>query len=209
MRSTKWGRIVSVGFVLVTSLVAAPTLRAQQGAAALIGQRAELADAEIESLLWNSLDTPPTFTDHGDGIFSLSRTFSPETSERLLSALNREGSEKATSTFFIMAAGQSIPTPVTPTTCIHSALSNTNLPYNYWLVVLNLGSQNVTRTTSLKLTGPGQRFNRSTSVTYNANGIWAVWYKPATGVGTAGTYTFEAAVSGGGSFAIRSFAVRP
>ena len=47
------------------------------------------------------------------------------------------------------------------------------MPYNYWVVVLNLGSQNLSRKTTLALSGPN-KFNRSVVVNYGANGIWGV-----------------------------------
>jgi hypothetical protein len=192
-------------------LAAAPAVYATEDAAARNLQQ-ETRALQIETLfgqLLDSAEVTPVYTDLGNGFHSLSITLKPEARERLLAALRSgESGDKAT-TFFLLAAGQQLTPPSNPSTCIHAALSLTNASYNYWVVVLNLGSQNLTRTTSVKLAGPGRNFNKSIQATYNAGGIWAVWYNPAGGVNKAGIYTYTATVSGAGSFVTRSFAVNP
>jgi len=193
-------------------LAAVPAAYATESAAATHDRLQESRALQIETLFGQLLDSAaatPVFTDLGDGFYSLSITLRPEARERLLAALRSgESGDKAT-TFFLLAAGQQLTAPTNPSVCIHAALSLTNAAYNYWVVVLNLGSQNLTRTTSVKLAGPGKNFNKSIQATYNAGGIWAIWYNPGSGVNKAGIYTYTATVSGAGSFVIRSFAVTP
>ncbi len=215
MKNQKIRRWLRVGLVLAGLLIVVPAaFAAGDGRDRL----RESGAAEIEGLLQQYVDlsgATPVFTDYGDGFYSLSVTLDPATRERLLAAANPgeaaedTGDKRAPVNLTLLAGGQSLSAPSTPTVCIHAALSNTTLVYNYWMVVLNLGSQDLVRTTSFKLTGPGLTFNRSFSVTYQANGIWAVWFNPAASVRNPGFYTYVASVTGLGNFTSRTFAVNP
>lgn len=168
---------------------------------------------ELEALFGEILGPSheaPVFTDLGGGFYSLSIALSPEAREGLLAPLRSgDPDEKAVQTFFVISAGQAPTTPPNPIATTHGALSDTTFPYTYWIIVLNLGNQNVTRTTTAKLTGPGLKFNRSVQATYNAGGIWVIGFRPGVGAGAPGVYTFQATVAGAGSLTTRSFAVRP
>jgi len=124
-----------------------------------------------------------------------------------LSSLVHEGIDGKAVAYYFLAAGQSLTPPANPGALIHAALSNTQLGYNYWGVVVNLGSD-VTRNTTFKLTGPGRTFNRSAPFLYRANSIWFYWYS-ASSVGTPGFYHFVSTVAGAGTFTIHTFAVNP
>jgi hypothetical protein len=173
-------------------------------------------DEEIGTLFEQHLGVKPeapVFTDLGDGFFSLSYPLSPEMREKLLVAVQSETSTeltgKAAQTLFVISVGQAPTTPSDPITTTHGALSDTTFPYTYWIITLNLGRQNVTKATTLKLTGPGLKFTRSANVVYGANGIWVVGYRPDGGVRTPGVYTLQGTVAGGGSITVKSFAVNP
>lgn len=164
---------------------------------------------EIQELLGTSPEAP-VFTDLGGGFHSLSIALRPEMRERLLAALGTgEATGKAAQTLFVLSAGQAPTSPSNPIATTHGVLSDTTFGYNYWLIVLNLGNQNVTRTTTVKLTGPGLKFNKSVQATYPAGALWVIGYSPGRGVGTPGIYTYQATVAGGGSITTKSFAVRP
>jgi hypothetical protein len=77
-----------------------------------------------------------------------------------------------------------------------------------WIITLNLGTQTLSRKTTVALSGP-RKFTSSAIVNYGANGIWGVWYNPGVGVGTPGIYTLKGTVDGGGSATTKSFAVNP
>jgi hypothetical protein len=196
---------------LTAFLATVPALHAAGDEIAVRGHQLEGKALEIETMFGQLLDSnhaTPVFTEYGDGFYSLSIALRPEDRERLRAALAPGDTEKAPQTFFVLAAGQQLTAPSNPSTCIHAALSNTNLSYNYWVVVLNLG-QSVTRTTTAKLNGPGKKFTKSFQTNYGGNAIWAVWYNPSSGVTTPGVYTFTATLAGNGSATVRSFAVRP
>jgi hypothetical protein len=116
--------------------------------------------------------------------------------------------KKPPSTFFVLATGQQLTSPADPRVCIHASVSLTNAPYNYWVVVLNLGTKEVRAATTLKLSGPGLKFNKSAPAAYGANSIWVLWYNPENGVGQPGVYTLQATASGA-SATTKSFAVNP
>jgi hypothetical protein len=167
---------------------------------------------EVEALvgqLGGSGGEAPVFTDLGNGFYTVSMTLPPGARERFLEAMGPEEQEKAASTLTVISVGQAPVLPSTPVTTTHGALSDTTFPYTYWIITLNLGPQTVTKTTTLKLTGPGLKFNRSNQVVYGANGIWGVGFRPGSGVGTPGIYTLQGSVSGGGSMTNKSFAVNP
>lgn len=193
-------RLLPVCLSLVVLLAGVPAAR---------GQQQEVRALDLESSLQQlleSTDAEAVYTDLGDGFHSVSVALSPEARERFLATLGSDGAEKALP-FYLLASGQQLTDPANPSVCIHASLSSVSAPYNYWLVVLNLSSQNVTRTTTVKLTGPGLKFSKAVSATYNANGIWAVWYNPGVGVGRAGLYTLKASVASAGTFVIRTYAV--
>ncbi len=162
----------------------------------------DLAGAEHEE---------PVFTDLGGGFYSVSMALSPALRQRFEDALRTEdpaGKAQAPS-LTVISVGQATALPDTPITTSHGALSDTTYPYTYWVITLNLGNQTVTKTTTFKLTGPGLKFNRSVPVTYGAGGIWGIGFRPGSGVGTPGIYTFQGLVSGGGSITTKSFAINP
>jgi hypothetical protein len=211
MKSREFRRLLLVGLVLAGLLSAVPAVFAAESGA---DRLRESGAAQIESLLQQYGDfngATPVFTDYGDGFFSLSVELDPATRERLLAAVDEDGAadKRAPASLAFLAAGQSVSAPAAPSFCIHAALSNTMLPYNYWMVGVNLGNQSLARTASFKLTGPGLTFNRSFSVTLHANAFWAVWLIPGTGVGTPGFYTYTGTVSGLGSFVTHTFAANP
>jgi hypothetical protein len=211
MKNRAFRRLLLTGLVLAGLLIVVPAAFAAGNGA---DRQLESGAAQMESLLGQYVDlhgAAPVFTDYGDGFYSLSVQLDPADNDRLLAAVDADGAadKKAPASLTLLAGGQSLSSPTTPTACIHAALSNTTLTYNYWVVVLNLGTQNVTRTTSFKLTGPGLTFNRSFSVPYGANGIWVTWYNPAASVRNPGLYTYVASVTGLGSFTSRSFAINP
>ncbi len=150
--------------------------------------------------------------DLGGGFYAYSIPLTPELRARLLAAIPAEGATggvEAAQTFFAISAGQSPAPPTDPITTQHGALSDVTFPYNYWFIVLNLGTKDVRRKTTLKLSGPGLKFNRSFQFTYPKNGIWLVGHFPNAGAGVPGVYTFQATVDTGGSITNKSFAVFP
>jgi len=151
------------------------------------------------------------FQDLGGGLYAYPIPFTPEMRERLLAAIPAEEpiGGKAAQTFFAISAGQSPAPPTDPITTPHGALSDATFPYQYWFIVLNLGTRNLTRRTTFKLSGPGLKFNKTFNFTYNANGIWLVGYFPNAGVRVPGVYTYQATVEGGGTITNKSFAVLP
>jgi hypothetical protein len=173
----------------------------------------EAMTREVETLfgqLGGLGEEAPVFTDLGGGFYTVSMTLPPGTRERLLEAMSPEEQEKmAAASLTVISVGQAPALPPSPVTTTHGALADTTYPYTYWIITLNLGAQTVTKTTTLKLTGPGLKFNRSTQVTYGANGIWGVGFRPGGGMGTPGIYTLQGSVSGGGSITTKSFAVHP
>jgi hypothetical protein len=209
MKTREFRRLLLVGLALAGLLIATTAFAAGDGAARLH----ESGAADIEGLLQQYVDfngATPVFTDYGDGFYSLSATLDPAARDRLLAAVAPEGTgDKKTPVpaLTLLAAGQSLSPPASPAVCIHAPLSETTLVYNYWVVVLNLGSQNVAKTTSFKLTGPGLTFNKSFLPTYKANGIWVVWYNPASSVHNPGFYTYVATVAGIGGFTSRTYAI--
>jgi hypothetical protein len=195
---------LAVFFGLALCLMLAPAAGAQE-----LARSVEVDALNVESMLQELLasnEVTPIFENLGGGFHAMSITLPEETRDRLMEALSL-GEDKA-GAFQVLAAGQMVSTPSNPSTLIHAALSDTRLGYNYWVVVLNLGST-VNKKTTLSLTGPGRKFNQSGTFTYGGNGIWAVWYNPGVGVGTPGTYTLKATVTSGGTVTTRSFAVSP
>ncbi|HXU29466.1 MAG TPA: hypothetical protein VN851_02720 [Thermoanaerobaculia bacterium] len=187
---------------------AAPAARA----AAFAAPETENRAAQIENLLGEVLGSnlaTPQYADHGGGLHSLFVPLDAQQTERL-GGLLREGDGvegQAGPAYYFLAGGQSLTPPTSPSAMIHAALSNTRLGYNYWVIVVNLGTD-VTRNTTFKLTGPGRTFNRTFSLQYRANGIWTYWFT-APSVNTAGFYHFLPTVAGAGTFAIHTFAVNP
>jgi hypothetical protein len=175
------------------------------------GQREEKV-LQIETMfeeLLGSSDLTPTFAEHGNGFYSLSASLEPEARERLLEAFNSGVPTDKATTFFVLSVGQQLTNPSNPATCLHAALSNVNAAYNYWVVVLNLGNQSLARTTTVKLNGPGRKFNKSIVANYPSGSIQVVWYNPGVGVGQPGIYTFTGSVSGAGQSVTKSFETQP
>lgn len=173
----------------------------------------EAVTREVEALfgdLGGMGGEAPVFTDLGGGFYTVSMSLPQGVREYLLEAMSTEEREKAAAaSLTVISVGQAPTLPPNPITTTHGALSDTTYPYTYWIITLNLGSQNVTKSTTLKLTGPGLKFNRSTQVTYGAGGIWGVGFRPGGGVGVPGIYTLQGTVSGAGSITTKTFAVNP
>ncbi|HKV07046.1 MAG TPA: hypothetical protein VJ725_02840 [Thermoanaerobaculia bacterium] len=204
MKKLRFRCPLAVFLGLALCLMLAPAAPAQE-----LARSVEVDAFNVESMLQELLasnEVTPAFENLGGGLVAMSVPLPEETRERLMEALSL-GEDKA-STFQTLATGQMVSTPSNPSTLIHAALSDTRLAYNYWVVVLNLGST-VTKKVTLSLSGPGRKFNTSANVTWGGNGIWAVWYNPNVGVGTPGIYTLKATVASGGTVTTRSFAVNP
>lgn len=210
MRIKKLGRAFQwAGFGLVALLIAASAARAADDGDATGGLRTEAQAAQVENLFGELLGSnlaTPEYTDHGGGLHSLSISLDPSQREFLSSLLSKGTGDKAVNYYFL-AGGQSLTPPANPAALLHAALSNTQLGYNYWVVVVNLGSD-VTRKTTFKLIGPGRTFNRTFSLLYRANTIWFYWHS-APSVGTPGFYRYLSTVAGAGTFTIHTAAVNP
>ena len=202
-------------FALIGLTLAGFLIGSSGSALAAPGNDVQLGDGQdLESLLGQfagSFQEAPVFTDLGGGFYSLSMPLSPEVRESLLETLGSdEPAEKAqASKLAVISVGQAPVLPPNPITTTHGALSDTTFPYTYWVITVNLGTQTVTKSTTFKLTGPGLKFNRTVPVIYGANGIWGIGFRPGSGVGTPGVYTFQGSVSSGGSATTKSFAVHP
>ncbi len=209
MKELGFLRLVLFGITLVGLLIFAPA----QGQATGREPQGEAMTQELESLLGSvgdSAHAAPVFTDLGGGFYTVYIPLSPEMRDRFREAASlNEQNEKAQASLTVISVGQAPVLPPTPVTTTHGALSDTTYPYTYWVITLNLGTQTVTKSTTLKLTGPGLKFTRSASVVYGANGIWGVGYRPGAGVGVPGIYTLQGSVSGGGSITTKTFAVNP
>lgn len=211
MRKHGLRRSVLFGITLAGLLIFAPASGRAADRGAGSTPRSEAMTQEIESLLGpvvGSAHEAPVFTDLGGGFYTVYIPLSPEMRERFLEAASLER-DKAQSSLTVISVGQASALPPTPVTTTHGALSDTTFPYTYWIITLNLGSQTVTKSTTLKLSGPGLKFNSSAAVVYGANGIWGVGYRPGVGVGVPGIYTLQGTVSGGGSITTKTFAVNP
>jgi hypothetical protein len=190
-------------------LIAASVARAASNGDATRGLKTEAQATQVENLIGELLGSnlaTPEYTDHGGGLHSLSISLDPAQRERL-NSLVHEGTVGKATAYYFLAGGQSLTPPSNPAALIHAALSNTQLGYNYWVVVVNLGSD-VTRNTTFKLIGPGRTFNRTFPLLYRANSIWFYWYS-ASSVDTPGFYHFVPTVAGAGTFAIHTAAVNP
>ncbi len=212
MKKLEFRRSVLPGLAMVGLLFIAPATLCAADAAHV--QREAITQA-VETLLGQSTGfghEEPVYTDLGDGFYSLSMALPPKVQASLLEAMRSSeitGEAAQAQSLFVISVGQAPVLPPTPITATHGALSDTTFPYTYWIITLNLGSQTVTKSTKLKLTGPGLKFNRSVNVTYGANGIWGIGYSPGSGVRTPGVYTLQGTVSGGGSITTKSFAINP
>jgi hypothetical protein len=211
MRKYGLRRSVLFGITLAGLLIFAPAYGRAADRGAGRAPQGEAMTQEVESLLGpavGSAHEAPVFTDLGGGFYTVFIPLSPEMQERFLEASSLER-DKAQSSLTVISVGQAPTTPPTPVTTTHGALSDTTFPYTYWIITLNLGSKTVTKSTTLKLTGPGLKFNSSAAVVYGANGIWGVGYRPGVGVGVPGVYTLQGSVSGAGSITTKTFAVNP
>lgn len=197
------------GFGLFALLIATSAAQAEEKGDATPDLRTEARALQVETLIGELLSSnlaTPEYADHGGGLHSLSISLDSDQRELLSSLLHEGAGNKATSYYFL-AGGQSLTPPSNAEAMVHAALSNTQLGYNYWVVVVNLGS-NVTRRTTFKLTGPGRTFNRSFSLLYRANSIWFYWYA-APSVNTPGFYRYASTVAGAGTFTTQTAAVNP
>jgi hypothetical protein len=214
MSNGSFRRFVLLGLVLAGLLLIAPARSFAADIAIGGDPLGEAMTHEIDTLFGQFADSAqeePVFTDLGGGFYSLSMTLSPALRERLLEAMSSDGvADKAqASSLTVISVGQAPASPSNPITTTHGAFSDATFPYTYWVITLNLGPQTVTKATTLKLTGPGLKFNRTQQVVYGANGIWVIGFRPGSGVGRPGIYTLQGSVSGGGSMTTKSFAVNP
>ncbi len=214
MRSLRLSCSALLAFVFIGFLSIAPISLSAAAAAPGGEPRREAVAHEIENFVEQFAGlTPeePVFTELGDGFYSLSITLSQGIRERLLEAMRSHEiteTQKAQS-LFVISVGQAPVLPPNPITTTHGALSDTTFPYTYWIITVNLGAQTVTKSTTLKLSGPGLKFKRSINVVYGANGIWGIGYSPGGGVRTPGIYTLQGTVKDGGSITTKSFAINP
>jgi hypothetical protein len=213
MKTLTFRRFVGLGAALLGILLLAAAPPAAADAASGRGAQHDAVTHEFETLLGQFPGTSSeeaVFTDLGDGFYTVFVPLSPALRASLLDAVRASApADKAAQSLFVISVGQAPTVPSTPVAATHGALSDTTYPYTYWVITLNLGAQTVTKTTSVKLTGPGLHFNRSANVVYGANGIWGVGYRPGSGVQVPGIYTLQGTVSGGGSITTKSFAVNP
>jgi hypothetical protein len=174
------------------------------------GSKTEARAVQVENLIGDLLASNlaiPEYTDHGGGLHSMSISLDPKQRE-MLSSLFHEGTGDKAIAYYFLAWGQSLTPPSNASALIHAAISNAQLGYNYWVAVLNLGTD-VTRNTTFKLTGPGRTFSRTFPLLYRANTIWFYWVSAAP-VGTPGFYHFTSSVAGaGGAATIHTAAVNP
>lgn len=215
MKELGFRRFVLLGLALIGLLFIAPAPTC--AADAIVGsddQREAMTEA-VETLfgkISGFTHEVPVFTDLGGGFYSLSMPLPPKVQASLLEAMRLgevTGKAKKASSLIVISVGQAPVVPPSPITTTHGALSDTTYPYTYWIITLNLGTQTVTKSTTLKLTGPGLKFNQSANVTYGAGGIWGIGYSPGSGVHTPGVYTLQGTVSGAGSITTKSFAINP
>ena len=194
--------LLGVAFAVLLSIVAVPS------------HAIDAMTQAMESLLGPAdfAQQAPVFTDLGDGFYSVHIPLTPKIQESLREAMGSrdEFTQKARAqSIYVISVGQSPVLPPNPIATTHGALSDTTYPYTYWVITLNLGSQTVTKTTTLKLNGPGLKFNRSINAVYGANGIWGIGYSPGAGVQKPGVYTLQGSVKDGGSITTKSFAINP
>ncbi len=207
-------RPLLLSFVLVGLLTILSTFAYAADASAGGDPRQEAITYELKEVFGQFVDLvqeEPTFADLGGGFYSISIDLPEEVRESLLEAMRSQefaDPEKAQS-LFVISVGQAPVLPPNPITTTHGALSDTTFPYTYWIITVNLGSQTVTKSTTLKLSGPGLKFKKSINVVYGANGIWGIGYSPGAGVQTPGVYTLQGTVKDGGSITTKSFAIRP
>ena len=193
--------VIRIGFALF--LILAPIVHAEENLDT--GERqATLMAAEIERMFGQLLglqDVQPVYQEHGDGLASLSFTL-PEGIEKDLVI----GEEKARALLSV-AAGISLIKPSRASSLIHTALSDRRFDYNYWWVVVNLTrNQDLDRTTTAKLLGPGKKFRRDFNLTYKANTVHLFFYDPKQSVDKAGVYTFHVKSPGAGAIVARTVA---
>lgn len=207
-------RPLLLSFVLVGLLTILSTFAYAADTSAGGDPRQEAITYELKEVFGQFVDLvqeEPTFADLGGGFYSISIDLPEEVRESLLEAMRSQefaDPEKAQS-LFVISVGQAPVLPPNPITTTHGALSDTTFPYTYWIITVNLGSQTVTKSTTLKLSGPGLKFKKSINVVYGANGIWGIGYSPGAGVQTPGVYTLQGTVKDGGSITTKSFAIRP
>jgi hypothetical protein len=213
MKNWNFRRFVLGGLALAGACLVTPHLSHAAGLAAENDSQNEVLTQEIESLVRPLAGVAPegaVFTDLGEGFYSVSIPLSPQLRERLLQAIgSADASQRAQAPLTVISVGQAPALPPSPVTTTHGALADTTFPYTYWIITVNLGNQRLTKATSLKLTGPGLKFNRSTQVAYGANGIWGIGYRPGGGVVKPGIYTLQGTVNGGGSITTKFFAINP
>jgi len=215
MKKLEFLRFVLSGLAMIGLLFIAPAIIFAADAVPGRDVQREAITQAVEDLVGQSAGfghEAPVFTDLGGGFYSLSMTLSPKVQASLLETMRSgelSGEATKAQSLFVISVGQAPVLPPNPVATTHGALSDTTFPYTYWIITLNLGNQTVTKSTRLKLTGPGLKFNRSVNVTYGANGIWGIGYSPGSGVRTPGVYTLQGTVSGGGSITTKSFAVNP
>lgn len=203
-----------LGVVLVAVLGLGAPAAFGGGEKALSVGEAEQMVRQMEALVGMFRDPaaePPEFLELGDGLYAVSFPLSAQARERLTTGLPQAqvSMQARRPTIHVLAAGQAPLAPETPVAATHGVVSDATFPYTYWLITANLGSQPVTRATTLKLSGPGLKFNRSANVTYPANSVWGVFLRPGGSAGTPGIYTLQGTVANVGTVTTKTFAVSP
>src|SRR6185503_12144670 len=163
MQTLTFRRFVGLGAALLRILLLAAAPSAAADPASGRGVQRDAMTHEFETLLGQfpgtSSGTPSegaVFTDLGGGFYTVFVPLSPALRARFLEAARESApTDKAAQSLFVISVGQAPTVPTTPVAATHGALSDTTYPYTYWVITLNLGANTVTKTTSVKLTGPG------------------------------------------------------
>lgn len=155
--------------------------------------------AELEALidlLDGDVGRPPVVTRHDDGLTSI--VFPLDRIESIRDDRTGRRGARAARDFQTLAVGHSKPAPRRTEKLITAPHSNRNTRYHYWWCLANFSNNVRTATTILKLKGPGNGFNQTGPVDYPNNALVCFFLRPTEGVGTAGVYTWQAKVQGGG-----------
>jgi len=197
-------RLAPFLFALLLVLVLAPAVSAENQGSTSNPQVLEEMTADFE-LLFDELlagQTPrPVFEVHENGLHSMTIHLDPATVSQ-----RADDGTLALATLTILAAGQQLTEPSNASTLIHAAHSDKDFDYNYWWAAVNVSGSDLTRSTKITLTGAGNKFNETLSLLYEASTIKIWWYPSGFGVGSAGTHTFKAKITGGGTAKVKSYA---
>ena len=132
------------------------------------------------------------FTHHGGGLFSMSLGLA-STARTGIDARDEEKPLK------LLAAGHMASEPTSPATSVNAVVSDLETSYNIWWAVANLGEEELTRRTAVRITGP-EEFELSVSdgVDYGPGAIHFFWFNPETIFPVGGVYTHRTTVKSAG-----------